>query len=251
MFDYLLIPQPWLRVFHMGLFGGALLGSAYVHWLTWDLFRPLGAVRLRRVLLTHRAMAIILALIWVSGAVLIWLARPTVDYLAIPKVQIKLVMVLVVTVNAYLLGRYVVHRMHQRFALGKEPWRYQVRAVILGCISIVSWTMPGLLGVAREWNARAQFWELFVLYLILLVGATLGGIAFHIGHYWYVQKNQQELDTRPMEFQPPEQPRADPGTEPVPPRRSQEEGQHRRVQPVHGFDPGAVEAERRRLAYTK
>lgn len=97
-----------------------------------------------------------LGLLWVSGAGLVMLSPDgAASVLSNPKVQAKLFIVTVLTLNAALVERSALPLIYRNRGLplftGVSPSR---RAAILsiGAVSAVSWAAPFVLGLAREWN---------------------------------------------------------------------------------------------------
>ena len=93
------------------------------------------------------------------------------DYLANPKLQAKLVLVVLLTINAFVLHRLTFPRL----ARGRRVARWHASDwLIVGVPVAVSnflWMFVAFLGVARAWNGTMPFGE------IMAIAAVLYGVA--------------------------------------------------------------------------
>lgn len=215
-FSFLLLPGGYLRMFHTLLWVAASVGVGCVHFMTRDPYKPLTQDQAKWVYRIHWSMVGILFTLWVTGAILIWNIRASEPW-TVPKVQFKIGVVGVLTVNAFLMHHYLIHELSRpSFVLGQMSWRFQARAVLLGSNSMASWMTAAILGFGREWNSLARIPELATVYgagFTLLVMA--GG-----AHLYFARRRQRRRYPIPA---------------------------HERVQPLTAVDPWNLEIER--LAY--
>jgi hypothetical protein len=123
-----------------------------------------------------------LALLWLSGAGLTWLAwERDPAFLGNPKLHAKLAIVLALTLNGVLLHHFV--RPHVEAQVdrglfeGHGPGR-QAMLLACGAVSVVSWTMSFLLGMVRELN--------FVVPAATILGAYALALAAAMALAWRV-----------------------------------------------------------------
>jgi len=128
-----------------------------------------------------RAVSAGLVLIWVTGALLV--ADNALDAPASilnQKLWAKLVIVIVLTLNAVLLHRMVLPRAASR--VGQPLFetsfdRVSMVSVLLGAVSAVSWMFAAYLGVARELNGKANLVPILGDYLAAVLLVWIGGVA--------------------------------------------------------------------------
>lgn len=120
-----------------------------------------------------RAVTWSLVALWVTGLSVISLDMSTVALTLAhaPKLQAKLVVVSVLTLNGFLLHRYTLHALGGR----RAPTEQQVRlAAILGAVSAASWGYAMFLGVAKAWAPILGVTGFLLLYTLgLAVGIAV------------------------------------------------------------------------------
>jgi hypothetical protein len=140
--------------------------------------RPLAAADLALLEAGGRAVAAGLALLWISGIGLVYLAwRADPGFLGNPKLHAKLAIVAVLTLNGLALHALVLPML--RAGVGRpaldalDPARC---AVVLGCgaVSAVSWAAAFLLGMARELNHVVPAASILQAYALALLLAWAG-----------------------------------------------------------------------------
>lgn len=117
-----------------------------------------------------RAVTWSLVGLWVTGLSVISLDMSTVSLTLskAPKLQAKLAVVLILTVNGFLLHRYTLTALGGR----QQPTEQQVRlAAILGAVSATSWGYAMFLGVAKAWAPILGVTGFLLLYAL---GLTFG-----------------------------------------------------------------------------
>ena len=121
-----------------------------------------------------RVITAALLLLTVSGAVLItygMAARP--DYLANPKLQAKLALVLALAVNAVVLHRVVFPILERARPVSRWTSRSRWRVALSVGLSNSLWLYCAFLGIARPWNFTLPFWQVFAVAPLLWLGFAL------------------------------------------------------------------------------
>jgi len=121
--------------------------------------------------------------LWVTGLGLVWLAWAK-DPAALdnPKLQAKMLVVLALTVNGWVLHRRVLPALRdqigRRLLTGLAPAELRL-ALICGAISTASWATAFLFGMIREFNWAAPLSVFLAGWLALVSLAWLFGAALH------------------------------------------------------------------------
>ncbi len=119
----------------------------------------------------QRTISLALLMLWLTGAAIILLDMSVKGwtYLLNPKLQAKVLIVSLLTLNGMLLHRAVMPALARTGSLlGLEPG---MRALTLfaGTVSAVSWFYAALLGVGRPLAWKYSLAELMVAYPLLIV----------------------------------------------------------------------------------
>jgi hypothetical protein len=131
-----------------------------------------------RLLRSARVVSIGLSALWVSGLVLVAIdaAASTAPWVPSAKLQAKLIVVTVLTVNGLALHAWVFPRL--RSVASRIDWRLWPAAA-LGAISSASWVTASFVGAARlvsPWLSLAGFMALYGMVVgvcVMLALATL------------------------------------------------------------------------------
>lgn len=117
-----------------------------------------------------------LVALWVTGAALIaldaWLKGA--GYFANPKLQSKVAIVMLLTLNGYALHRFVMPLMQRAGSLLNLPFSQRSLALFSGAFSGVSWFYAALLGIGRPLNWKYSLLEILAAYPVLIVGGFAG-----------------------------------------------------------------------------
>lgn len=122
-----------------------------------------------------RAVTWSLVALWITGLSVISLDMSTValTLAKAPKLQAKLAVVSILTLNGFLLHRYTLTALGGR----RVPTEQQVRlAAILGAVSAASWGYAMFLGVAKAWApilGAAGFLALYGMGLAVAIAVSL------------------------------------------------------------------------------
>jgi hypothetical protein len=108
-----------------------------------------------------------------TGASLVWLdVRATGwSYFANPKLQAKVAIVCLLTLNGFLLHSTVMPAMKKAGALLKLHFSQRLFAIVAGSVSAVSWFYAAMLGVARPLNWNYSLMEIVVMYPVFVASA--------------------------------------------------------------------------------
>jgi NADH:ubiquinone oxidoreductase subunit K len=114
-----------------------------------------------------------LSVLYLTGAAIVWMgwqANP--DYLANPKLQAKLVLVAVLTLNAIVLHKMVFPVLSRSRPVSR--WSRRDWMVVASSVSLSNslWFFCAFLGIARPWNGTVS------LVFVLTVAASMWAIVF-------------------------------------------------------------------------
>jgi hypothetical protein len=121
-----------------------------------------------------RVITAALVLLTLTGLALIaygLAARP--DYLANPKLQVKLVLVATLAVNAVVLHRVVFPLLERARPVSRWTSASRWRVALSVGLSNSLWFYCAFLGIARPWNFTLPFWQVFVVAPVLWLLLTL------------------------------------------------------------------------------
>ncbi len=173
-----------LRLVHlsgliMGL-GGAMLADYTI--FSRGVIRPVSDYTIIQTRLLSHIVSIGLCILWVSGFALITVKlqlQP--DFMQNPKVWAKIVVVVMLTINGILVHRYVlplVMRSQGRRLFDGATTRQIAGLTLLGSVSLVSWSLPFVLGKAAGLNFVTPMSSILAAYLACILVAWLGLFAF-------------------------------------------------------------------------
>jgi hypothetical protein len=117
-----------------------------------------------------------LAVLWATGIAIISLdaAEKGWEYFLNPKLQAKIAIVFLLTVNGFFLHRSILPLLKKTGSLLDLPLDYRFLAFFSGAVSAVSWFYAALLGIGRPLNWSYSLTELLVAYPFLIAGGFLG-----------------------------------------------------------------------------
>jgi hypothetical protein len=113
-----------------------------------------------------------LAALWITGAMLVALDIYQADWnvLKNPKLQAKIIVVTLLTVNGFVLHHHVLPLLIAAGSLLRLCTTRLVAAVFTGALSFVSWFYAAFLGIARPLNWKYTIVEILSAYPFLIVG---------------------------------------------------------------------------------
>lgn len=165
----------FVKIFHllglvMGL-GGAVLLDVTV--LTRGVLRPISRYTLHQVDVLSRVVTLGLALLWMTGAALIWLnyqIKP--EYITNPKLWAKILIVSGLTLNGIVIHDRVLPALKQR--IGERLFegmsqKFVAGMTFIGAVSFTSWAVPLVLGKASELNYVTPMTNILAAYAAALL----------------------------------------------------------------------------------
>jgi hypothetical protein len=113
-----------------------------------------------------------LVVLWITGAALITLDASVKGWgiLANPKLQSKIAIVTLLTINGYALHRCVLPLLQKAGSLLKLSFSQRMLAVFTGAVSGVSWFYAAMLGIGRPLNWKYSLFEILAAYPVLIAG---------------------------------------------------------------------------------
>jgi hypothetical protein len=114
--------------------------------------------------------------LWVTGAAIITLdaSMKGWEYFSNPKLQSKIAIVALLTMNGMLLHKYVLPWMQKTGSLLKLSFDQRMFAIFAGAVSGVSWFYAALLGIGRPLNNKYSLFEILAAYPVLIAGGFVG-----------------------------------------------------------------------------
>lgn len=132
---------------------------------------------LAELLHTKTSMTFALYFLWLSGLMLVYLGyTQTPQYLDNEKLWMKLVTVVVLTVNGMLMHRFAFPHLQTGTAFLALPLRTVLTLSLFAAVSSASWLFASFLGIARWWNNTVSFEFVLSIYLALIALAGMGAV---------------------------------------------------------------------------
>jgi hypothetical protein len=119
----------------------------------------------------HVVSASLIAL-WISGIAIVSLdvSVKGLEYFSNPKLQAKIAIVLILTINGFLLHGAVMPAIKKFGSLLHLPFNPLMLTIFSGAVSGVSWFYAALLGVGRPLSWKYSLLELLAAYPYLIAG---------------------------------------------------------------------------------
>jgi hypothetical protein len=120
----------------------------------------------------QRTVLCALIALWVTGASIIALdvSLKGWEYFGNPKLQAKMTIVSLLTLNGFVLHKYVLPLMLKTGSLLKLSFNQRMMAIFAGAFSGVSWFYAAMLGIGRPLNWKYSLFEILAAYPVLVVG---------------------------------------------------------------------------------
>jgi hypothetical protein len=127
----------------------------------------------------HRTVSRALIALWLTGIALVSLdvLLKGAGTLANPKLQSKIAMVCLLTINGLVLQRQVLPFLRKAGCLMRLTFSRRMLALFIGSVSGVSWFYAALLGVGRPLNWKYTLPEILAAYPVMVVGGFVGMLA--------------------------------------------------------------------------
>lgn len=126
----------------------------------------------------QKTVVMALTVLWITGLAVIAIDASAKGwgYFANPKIQAKVLIVMLLTLNGVLLHRLVLPWMHKAGSLIDMPPSRTTFAVFSGAVSGVSWLYAAMLGVGRPLSWKYSLLELMAAYPMLIAGGFMSMI---------------------------------------------------------------------------
>ncbi len=110
--------------------------------------------------------------LWVTGVAIVTLDASIKGwgYFANPKLQSKIAIVMLLTLNGFALHKYVLPLLQKSGSLLRLSFSQRLMAIFAGAVSGVSWFYAALLGVGRPLNFKYSLVEILAAYPVLIGG---------------------------------------------------------------------------------
>lgn len=110
--------------------------------------------------------------LWVTGVAIVTLDASIKGwgYFANPKLQSKIAIVTLLTLNGFALHKYVLPLLQKAGSLLRLSFSQRLMAIFAGAVSGVSWFYAALLGVGRPLNFKYSLVEILAAYPVLIGG---------------------------------------------------------------------------------
>ena len=120
-----------------------------------------------------------LMVLWLTGLALVTVDAMAKDWgiLANPKLQSKIAIVCVLTLNGVVLHRQVLPLLQKAGTLLRLTFSQRMLAVFTGAVSGVSWFYAAMLGVGRPLNWKYSLLEILAAYPVLIAGGFVSMVA--------------------------------------------------------------------------
>lgn len=137
-----------------------------------QLYRGEAPTDSRHLATLQTTVATALIALWISGAAVVLLdaSMKGWDYFANPKLQAKIAIVVLLTLNGVVLHRRVLPWLQKAGSLLKLSFSQSLLAIFAGAVSGVSWFYAALLGVGKPLSWRYSLVELMAAYPVLIAG---------------------------------------------------------------------------------
>lgn len=120
----------------------------------------------------QKTVSAALWMLWMTGAVLVSLDvyLKGWNYLSNPKLQSKVAIVMLLTLNGFALHKYVLPLMQKAGSLLHLSFSQRVLTLFSGAVSGVSWLYAAMLGIGRPLNFKYSLFEILAAYPVLIAG---------------------------------------------------------------------------------
>jgi hypothetical protein len=114
--------------------------------------------------------------LWATGVAIVTLDASIKGwgYFANPKLQSKIAIVMLLTINGFALHKYVLPLMQKAGSLLRLSFSQRLLAIFAGAVSGVSWFYAAMLGVGRPLNFKYSLVEILAAYPVLIAGGFVG-----------------------------------------------------------------------------
>jgi hypothetical protein len=151
-----------------------------------------------------KTVSLALVALWVTGIAVVWLdvsVKGFAYYFSNPKIQAKLTIVALLTLNGFVLHSAVMPAMEKAGSLLQMPFNQRMLAIFAGAVSAVSWFYAAMLGVGRPLAWKYSLVQLLAAYPALIVSGFAAMVSITV---WSKYRNNldfsQFIEARPREM---------------------------------------------------
>ncbi|QCB48192.1 hypothetical protein [Hydrogenophaga sp. PAMC20947] len=148
----------------------------------------------------QKTVTLALVALWISGAVLVAIdvAGKGMGYFDNPKLQAKIIIVCVLTLNGILLHNTVLPLMMKAKSLLNLSWGQRAVALFTGTFSATSWFYAALLGVGRPLSWKYPLMLLLTPYFALMAGGFAGMFGLVAWAQYRTRKEPRHIEREDM-----------------------------------------------------
>jgi hypothetical protein len=123
----------------------------------------------------HKTLTRALLVLWLTGVGLVGIdvLSKGIDVLSNPKLQSKIAVVVLLTINGVVLHSAVLPMLQRAGALMRLSFSDRLMAIFIGAVSGVSWFYAAALGIGRPLNFKYSLVEIMAAYPALIVGGFM------------------------------------------------------------------------------
>jgi len=139
-----------------------------------------------------KTVTLALVALWITGIAIVWLdvsVKGFAAYFANPKMQAKLTIVALLTLNGFALHSAVMPAMEKAGSLLQMAFNQRMLAIFAGAVSAVSWFYAAMLGVGRPLAWKYSIVQLLAAYPALIVTGFIAMVTLTV---W--SKYRSDLD---------------------------------------------------------
>ncbi|MFC5473627.1 hypothetical protein [Paraherbaspirillum soli] len=119
-----------------------------------------------------KTVSLSLIALWITGIAIVWMdvSGKGLVYFLNPKMQAKITIVVLLTINGFLLHSTVMPALQKAGSLLKLSFSQRTLALFTGAVSGVSWFYAAMLGVGRPLAWKYSLVQLLAAYPVLIAG---------------------------------------------------------------------------------
>jgi hypothetical protein len=143
-------------------------------------------------------VSLALGALWVTGTAIVTLDAVTKggwEYFANPKIQAKILIVVLLTLNGVVLHNLVLPALQKAGSLLRMTFSSAMLAAFAGVVSGVSWLYAAMLGVGRPLSWKYSLVELMAAYPVMIAGGFVTMMAVVTWCKW--RGSDDEFDFKP------------------------------------------------------
>ncbi|GAC1324465.1 MAG: hypothetical protein NVS3B11_17330 [Collimonas sp.] len=140
-----------------------------------------------------KTVSLALVALWVTGIAVVWLdvsVKGFAYYFSNPKMQAKLTIVALLTLNGFVLHSAVMPAMEKAGSLLQMPFNQRMLAIFAGAVSAVSWFYAAMLGVGRPLAWKYSLVQLLAAYPALIVSGFAAMVSITV---WSKYRNNLDF----------------------------------------------------------